>query len=139
MTQILDSLPADYADRILCCYVNNDRNIKVVRIINIAGWYFERVVFPGDRLLFESVSQAQLEVYAMIFSTVALVEITACDRLAVKDPQTDQKCIAQRKEILWVNHTKALKFQKVSLTKRAFLATSSRSRKWQILLPGDRG
>lgn len=139
MTQILDSLPADCDARILCCYVNHDHNIKVARIINIAGWYFERVVFPGERLLFESVSEAQLEVYAMIFSTVALVEITACDRLAVKDPQTDQKCVAQRKELLWVNHTKALRSQKASLTKRAFLATSARSRKWQILLPGDRG
>lgn len=109
MTQILDSLPVEYVDRILCCYVNHDRHLKVARIINIADWYFERVVFPGERLLFESVSQAHLEIYAMMLSTVALVEITACDRLAVTEPQTNQKRIAHGKEILWANHAKALK------------------------------
>lgn len=92
MTQILDCLPADCADRILCYYTNHDRTIKVARITNIANWYFERVVFPGERLLFEALPEAQLEVYVTNFSTVALVEVTTCARLAIKAIQTEQTC-----------------------------------------------
>jgi hypothetical protein len=95
MTQILDSLPADCANRILCCYINDTHKIKITRITNISNWYVERVVFPGEKLLFEALPEAQLEIYVTNFSTVALVEITTCDRLAVKNLQAQQNCIAQ--------------------------------------------
>lgn len=95
MTQILDSLPADSNNRILCCYINNAHRIKIARISNISDWYFERVVFPEEKLLFEALPEAQLEIYVTNFSTVALVEITTCARLAVKNSQVQQDCIAQ--------------------------------------------
>lgn len=95
MTQILDSLPADYADRILCCYTNNTRRIKIARITNISNWYFERVVFPREKILFEALPKAQLEIYVMGSSTVVLIEVTDCDRLAVKSSEAQQERIAQ--------------------------------------------
>lgn len=98
MSQILDSLPAARADRILCCYANDDRKIKIARITNVPNWYFERVVFPGERLLFESLPKAQLEIYMMRSSTVDLVEFIACDRLAVKNSQNDRDRISQWRE-----------------------------------------
>jgi len=76
MTQILDSLLVDCANRILCCYINDAYKIKIARITNIPNWYFERVVFPGEKLLFETLAEAQLEIYVTNFSTVALVEVT---------------------------------------------------------------
>jgi hypothetical protein len=60
MTQILDSLSADCANRILCCYINDAYKIKIARITNISNWYFEGVVFPGEKLLFEALPEAQL-------------------------------------------------------------------------------
>lgn len=95
MTQILDRLPANCTSRILCCYTNDAHKIKVARITNISNWYFERVVFPGERLLFEALPEAQLEIYATVFSTVALVETIACDRLAIKDYQTNPTYITR--------------------------------------------
>lgn len=95
MSQILDSLPPDCTKRILCCYINDTYRIKIARIKNILGWYFERVIFPGEKLLFEALPEAQLEIYVTNFSTVALVEITACDRLAVKNLQVPQESLAQ--------------------------------------------
>lgn len=95
MTQILDSLPADCANRILCCYINDTHKIKIARIANISNWYFESVVFPEEQLLFEALPEAQLEIYVTNFSTVALVEITLCDRLAVKKLQAKQDYIAR--------------------------------------------
>lgn len=95
MTQILDSLPVDCANSILCCYVNDTQQLKIARITNISNWYFERVIFPGEKLLFEALPEAQLEIHMSRFSTVVLVEVTICDRLAVKSSQAQQDCIVQ--------------------------------------------
>jgi len=85
MTQILDSLPSEYSSKILCCYVNTTSKIQVVRIANIPNWYFERVVFPGQRLLFEALPEAQLEIYTGAFSSVILVDKIPCTRLRVNE------------------------------------------------------
>ncbi|MBD3883947.1 DUF1830 domain-containing protein [Phormidium tenue FACHB-886] len=34
-------MPADCIDRIFCCYIDNDHQIKIARITNISDWYFE--------------------------------------------------------------------------------------------------
>lgn len=83
MTQILDRLPVDCADSVLCCYVNDTPKIKIARIANISNWYFERVIFPGEKLLFEALPAAQLEIYMSNFSITDLAEVFECDRLAV--------------------------------------------------------
>lgn len=95
MTQILDSLPANWANRILCGYVNDTHNLKIARITNISNWYFERVVFPRERLLFEALPEARLEIYMLRFSAVDLVEVMICDRLAFKSSQAQQDCRVQ--------------------------------------------
>lgn len=64
MTQILDALPDHYRNRTLCSYRNGSGQIQVVRIVNIPDWKFERVVFPGDRILFEAVLEATLQVHS---------------------------------------------------------------------------
>ncbi|MGB0564594.1 MAG: DUF1830 domain-containing protein, partial [Spirulinaceae cyanobacterium] len=53
MTQVLDALPTDHPGKVLCHYRNPALNLQVVRITNIPHWYFERVVFPAESLLFE--------------------------------------------------------------------------------------
>lgn len=93
MTQILDSLPADCTNRILCCYINDAHRIKIARITNISNWYFERIIFPGEKLLFAALPEAQLEIYTSS-STAAPVEVTPCDHLIVMT-QAQQDCIAQ--------------------------------------------
>ncbi|NJO94441.1 MAG: DUF1830 domain-containing protein [Hydrococcus sp. RM1_1_31] len=60
---ILNSLPTDCQKPILCCYVNTTSQIQIAQITNISDWYFERVVFPGQRLGFEAPDEAQLEIY----------------------------------------------------------------------------
>ena len=48
--------------RILCSYINLTSRIQVIRITNAPKLQFERVIFPGQRLLFEAVPEAKLEV-----------------------------------------------------------------------------
>ncbi|MEN9216213.1 MAG: DUF1830 domain-containing protein [Gloeomargarita sp. HHBFW_bins_162] len=63
MSQIFDPLPETATDCLLCCYVNATSQIQVVRITDVPNWYFERVVFPGQRLIFTTPDYAHLEVY----------------------------------------------------------------------------
>ncbi|NJK40665.1 MAG: DUF1830 domain-containing protein [Acaryochloridaceae cyanobacterium SU_2_1] len=84
MTQVLDPLPAHDADHILCCYVNQTSKIQIARITNIANWYFERVVFPAQQLIFESVPEAQLEIHTGMMATAILSDTIPCYRLKIQ-------------------------------------------------------
>lgn len=64
MTQIVDSLPDEYQERILCNYKDVTNTIQIARIANIKHWYLERVVFPNQYLLFEAVPQVRLEIHS---------------------------------------------------------------------------
>ncbi len=83
MSQILDPLPETATDCLLCCYVNATSQIQVVRITNVPNWYFERVVFPGQRLMFASPDNAYLEVY--VGTMAALDDRIPCRELQVNE------------------------------------------------------
>lgn len=84
MSQIIDPLPSDASDPILCCYVNATSKIQVVRITNVPNWYFERVVFPGQRLVFEALPIAQLEVHSGMMASAILADTIPCNRLRIE-------------------------------------------------------
>ena len=84
MTQILDALPPDFPSKILCGYFNQTRQVQIVRIVNIPNWYFERVVFPRQHLLFEACSEAQLEIDTGAMSHGILLDTIGCDRLYIQ-------------------------------------------------------
>ncbi|WP_204139452.1 DUF1830 domain-containing protein [Halomicronema sp. CCY15110] len=86
MAQIIDHIPTDQSETILCCYVNVTSKMQIVRITNIRDWYFERVVFPGQRLMFEALPQAQLEIHTGMMASAILSDTISCARLVV-DPE----------------------------------------------------
>ncbi|ABB56921.1 DUF1830 domain-containing protein [Synechococcus elongatus] len=83
MSQILDSITVNSDNVVLCCYVNATSKIQVARITNITGWYFERVVFPGQRLIFESYQEAMLEIHSGMMASAILADRIACADLIV--------------------------------------------------------
>lgn len=85
MAQILDPLPFDQCSHILCCYVNATSKIQIVRISNVPNWYFERVVFPGQRLVFESTPLALLEIHTGMMASAILSDKIPCDRLCIDE------------------------------------------------------
>lgn len=92
MAQILDPLPSNNQDYILCCYVNATSQMQIARITNIANWYFERVVFPGQRLVFEALPEALLEIHTGMMASSILSDSIPCTRLCVdqsKQPSTE--------------------------------------------------
>ncbi|AFY43306.1 DUF1830 domain-containing protein [Nostoc sp. PCC 7107] len=88
MAQILDSLPPEQSGKILCCYINATSKIQVARISNISNWYFERVVFPGQRLVFEAPPEAHMEIHTGMMASAILSDTIPCDRLAIHEPSS---------------------------------------------------
>ncbi len=85
MAQILDPLPPEQSGKFLCCYVNATSKIQVARITNIANWYFERVVFPGQRLVFEAPLEAHMEIHTGMMASAILSDTIPCDRLIMEE------------------------------------------------------
>ncbi|BAW97516.1 hypothetical protein NIES970_24680 [[Synechococcus] sp. NIES-970] len=81
MAQILDPIPNDDNKTLLCCYVNATSQIQVARITNVEDWYFERVVFPGQRLIFEALPEAILEIHTGMMASAILSDTIPCGRL----------------------------------------------------------
>ncbi len=90
MAQILDPLPPEQSGKILCCYVNATSKIQVARISNVSNWYFERVVFPGQRLVFEAPLESQLEIHTGMIASAILSDTIPCDRLAIQETLSDE-------------------------------------------------
>lgn len=84
MAQIFDPIPAGSEACILCCYVNATSKIQVVRITDIPNWYFERVVFPGQRLVFEALPMGHLEVHSGMMASAILADTIPCEQLRIE-------------------------------------------------------
>lgn len=67
----------------LCYYANATNQIQVVRVSNIANWYFEKVVFPGQRLMFEAAPEAVLEIHTGAVASAILSDKIPCYILRV--------------------------------------------------------
>ena len=85
MAQIFDPLPQGTREPIVCCYVNATSRIQIARITNIPNWYFERVVFPGQRLVFEALPESLLEIHCGMMASAILADTIPCDRLEIED------------------------------------------------------
>ena len=85
MSQILDPLPNNEKSFLLCCYVNATNQIQVARITNIENWYFERVVFPGQRLVFEAIPGAQLEIHTGMMASSIISDTIPCEKLTFSE------------------------------------------------------
>ncbi len=91
MAQILDSLPPEHASHLVCCYVNATSKIQIARISNIPNWYYERVVFPGQRLVFQAPPHSLLEIHTGMMASAILSDHIPCERLCLleESPSAD--------------------------------------------------
>jgi Domain of unknown function (DUF1830) len=83
MSQMIDPMPSEAVDRLHCCYVNATSSIQVVRITDVPNWYFERVAFPGQRLIFETIPTAHLEIHTGMMASSILSDKIPCTKLAM--------------------------------------------------------
>lgn len=84
----MEPIHSQFSDRsrqILCGYVNATSWIQIIRITNIPNWYFERVVFPGQRLWFKALPNANLEIHTGIMASAILSDKIHCVNLHIKE------------------------------------------------------
>jgi hypothetical protein len=82
----------------LCYYANATNQVQILRIRNIPDWFYERVVFPRERLLMTTPAQAILEVYHGTPTGELLLAQVPCSHLEVNEdgPTSDSNIAAQR-------------------------------------------
>lgn len=84
MTQVFQTVPDSHTNKILCYYANNTSHVQVIKIINTTHFCFERVVFPGQRLFFEALADAQLAVFSGQVISALLKDKILCRDLQVQ-------------------------------------------------------
>ena len=65
----------------LRCYINKTNQVQIIRISNIPNRYFERVVFAGQRLVFEAPAEARLEIHTGDSMSMLISDRRQCSRL----------------------------------------------------------
>ncbi len=75
----------DRVSTILCYYVNRTQHVQVVRFANVPDSTFERVVFVGQRLMFEAEAAHQLAIYTWVSDEPTLQSTIPCDSLQVQE------------------------------------------------------
>jgi hypothetical protein len=88
MSQIFTSFPKRHAQKVLCCYSNTTAHIQIIKIANIQDFFFERVVFPGQRLLFEALPTAQLEIFTGDVMQAIVTDRILCQNLCIPQPES---------------------------------------------------
>ncbi len=58
----LPPIPAQ--EQIACVYTNHGGELQILRIENVAGWYFERVIFSDQTLAFYATREAIAQIYS---------------------------------------------------------------------------
>lgn len=49
---------------LLCSYINRTFQLQIIKIFNLNNGDFERVIFPGQRVLFYAEPEDELEIYS---------------------------------------------------------------------------
>lgn len=84
MTLSANLRPITTSSQLLYSYINTTSSLQVIQIVNIPNWHFERVIFPGQRLLFYAPPNADLEVQTSYFGQAILVKKIPGVQLEVK-------------------------------------------------------
>ena len=66
---------------ILCCYINQTQRIQIAKLLSSTAEDRVKVVFPGERFLFEATTDNKLEVYISLADRIALLDSISCPAL----------------------------------------------------------
>jgi hypothetical protein len=73
----------------LCCYQNHSPKIQIIRSAETERqqlpWHLERVIFPGQRLMFEAPKQSKIQVYSSDPAGMLVDDTVSCDRIRVQN------------------------------------------------------
>ncbi|MBE9044270.1 DUF1830 domain-containing protein [Pleurocapsales cyanobacterium LEGE 10410] len=82
-TLLQQQISTHQAQSILHAYQNKTKYLQIVKIENVVDFYWEKVVFPYQTVLFYAVKQAKLKIYSSNNATAALTDTIPCSKLKV--------------------------------------------------------
>ncbi len=71
--------------KMLCYYTNSTRKMQIIRVTNSGKSDLEKIVFPRQRILFEAIPEAQLEIYTSLAGEQKIAQIIPCQKLQVEE------------------------------------------------------
>lgn len=80
---------APVTSKILCCYTNSTPKVQLVRLLDNNGCTYEKVVFPQQRILLETIPEGRLEVYLEREGRQVVGKILSCQDLPASQPQKE--------------------------------------------------
>lgn len=85
MLQTSETLLTDEtSEQILCFYINASTEIRIIRLENSQNCSLDRIVFPGDKILFIGEPKAHLAIYTGSKGKGILSHIIPCASLQVE-------------------------------------------------------
>ncbi|GAB4278399.1 MAG: hypothetical protein Fur0025_04950 [Oscillatoriaceae cyanobacterium] len=69
----------------LCYYANYTNHIQILKVKKTEKIFWERVVFPQERLFFYAQYSDELEIYEKMANHLAKIENIACEYLLVSE------------------------------------------------------
>jgi hypothetical protein len=84
MIPACESLLSDTSEEILCFYINDTREIQIIRLENSPNSNLNRIAFPGERILFVGEPKAELAIYTGSNGKEKLSNIMPCASLRVE-------------------------------------------------------
>lgn len=84
-TAVQETQTSSEGHPILCFYRNTTDKIQVAKISNFKHCYFEQVVFPAEKILFNAFPEAELEIYTGSMISAVLIEKIRCSQLQVNE------------------------------------------------------
>lgn len=79
------SLPSSgFRELLLCYYCNASSQLQVIRVFDTSSCHLKRIVFPGDRLMFEAELGNCLEIYTATSSGMKFERKILCRTLQIK-------------------------------------------------------
>lgn len=68
---------------ILCYYTNRSNSIQQVQLQTNPQLSLDRIVFPGEKFMFEALPEGLLEIYTCTATGLHLLQTIACEQLQV--------------------------------------------------------
>ena len=99
MSSNLQGTTTDLTSKMLCYYTNSSLTMQLVRVSHSGNLNLEKIVFARQRILFEAMSEGQLEIYTGQAGSPKCLKIIPCNSLQVN--QVPQKLTVIEPSILY--------------------------------------
>ena len=80
-SKISQKFTSNIEDQVRCSYHNLSSNWQIIKITDMPNYYWEKVVFPGEKISFKGSIKANLKIFSAKNITAILIDTIPCQKL----------------------------------------------------------